>query len=71
MMTPTSPVLTANTAVEIVIFKFHTKPTSFTDPNNFQIDPEDLVKNPGVTTKRDVVIQQVFKERNRISIVQE
>ena len=45
--------------------KFHNKPTSFTGPKNFNTDPEDYVKIPGVTNPTCVVLQQEFEERNR------
>ena len=45
--------------------QFHNKPKTFTEPKNFNTDPEDSVNKPGVTTPTGVVLQQAFEERNR------
>ena len=41
--------------------QFNNKPASFTGTNNFNTDPEDSIKIPGVTNPTGVVLQKVFK----------
>ena len=65
MRTPTSPVLTAKTSVEIVISNFTTSRHHSTGLRIPKTDPGDYVNILGVTIPTGVVLQQAFEERNR------
>ena len=49
--------------------QFHDKLTSLTGPKNFNPDPEDYIKIPGVNTPTGLVLHKAFEQQNRESLL--